>query len=252
MEKSAGEITDSNNKNGTYGHCCILLSGGTGTRFGGKTPKQYFPVAGRTVIEHTLYSLKGWKSMDSLAVVADTAWQDYLQPLIRMIIPEERAAFLGFAIPGENRQLSVLNALKLIEPHMNDSSVVMIHDAVRPMVTVELIKRCEAGFTADFDGVMPFLRVKDTLYESLDGVSITANLDRSVVIAGQTPEFYLFGRYLRANEALSWDELLAVHGSTEPAVKAGLRIALIQGEEGNFKITTAEDMERFRRFYEKM
>ena len=70
-------------------------------------------------------------------------------------------------------------------------------------------------------------------------------LDRSRIFAGQAPEAYRFGRYLRANEALLPDRIRKINGSTEPAVLAGLDIAMIPGDEGNFKITTKADLKRF-------
>lgn len=233
----------------TYSCCCILLSGGVGSRMNESTPKQYLPVAGRTVIEHTMYAIRNWKPLDSLIVVADSHWQDYLSPLIAKVFPPERVSFLGFSRPGVNRQMSVLNALQDISPYMRDRACVMIHDAVRPLVSESLIMTCNASLS-DSDGVMPFLPMKDTVYESTDGRYISKNLDRSMLIAGQTPEFYDYHKYLTANEALSEDELATVHGSSEPAVKAGMKIALVPGEESNFKITTREDLERFKRMYE--
>ena len=65
------------------------------------------------------------------------------------------------------------------------------------------------------------------------------------IFAGQAPEAFRFGKYLRANEALLPDKIFTINGSSEPAVMAGMRIALIEGEESNFKITTKADLERF-------
>ena len=59
------------------------------------------------------------------------------------------------------------------------------------------------------------------------------------------------GKYLEANESLLPDRILQINGSTEPAVMAGMDIAMIPGEEKNFKITTQADLERFCRMIER-
>lgn len=94
---------------------------------------------------------------------------------------------------------------------------------------------------------MPVLPMKDTVYYSVDGSRIDALLEREKILAGQAPEAFVYGPYLRACERLSREELLAVSGSSEPAVKAGMRIALVPGDEQNIKITTAEDLKAFAR-----
>lgn len=90
------------------------------------------------------------------------------------------------------------------------------------------------------------LPMKDTVYLSGDGRAVSSLLDRGKVFAGQAPEAFVFGKYYEANRALVPDKILEINGSTEPAVMAGMDIALIPGDEGNFKITTAADLERFQ------
>ncbi len=87
--------------------------------------------------------------------------------------------------------------------------------------------------------------MKDTVYTSTNGKTITSLLDRSQIFAGQAPELFRLGIYLEANRRLLPDQILRINGSTEPAVLAGMDIAMIPGDEGNFKITTKTDLERF-------
>lgn len=246
-----------------YRKTCILLSGGVGARLGASTPKQYIEVNGKSILEYTLNAVKAWKTMDSLIIVADKQWWVYIEDMVRRVFLDkiketdayiqlsENFEFLGFAEPGKNRQLSIYNALLAIKDYMGKDAVVMIHDGVRPCLSAELIDRCDDAMNhrnmvqGCSDGVMPYLEVKDTVYvKDADG-NISGMLDRGSLAAGQTPEFFDYGKYLKANEDLSEEEMLLIHGSTEPAVKAGMKIALVPGDEGNFKITTPEDLERF-------
>ena len=246
-----------------YRKTCILLSGGVGARLGASTPKQYIEVNGKSILEYTLNAVKAWKTMDSLIIVADKQWWVYIEDMVRRVFLDkiketdayiqlsENFEFLGFAEPGKNRQLSIYNALLAIKDYMDKDAVVMIHDGVRPCLSSELIERCDDAMNlrnpdqGSSDGVMPYLEVKDTVYvKDADG-NISGMLDRGSLAAGQTPEFFDYGKYLKANEDLSEEDMLLIHGSTEPAVKAGMKIALVPGDEGNFKITTPEDLERF-------
>ena len=103
----------------------------------------------------------------------------------------------------------------------------------------------------EYDGVMPVLPMKDTVYFSESGDSVDRLLDRSRIYAGQAPEVYRLRKYIEANERLLPDEILKINGSTEPAVLAGLKVAMIPGDENNYKITTKEDLKRFESFISK-
>ena len=99
---------------------------------------------------------------------------------------------------------------------------------------------------------MPVLPMKDTVYYSEDGCTVGKLLDRKTIYAGQAPEVFLLGKYREANRRLLPDRILAVNGSTEPAVMAGLDVAMIPGDERNFKITTRADLERFQKIIQEM
>lgn len=127
---------------------------------------------------------------------------------------------------------------------VSDNDLVLVQDAARPNTSNALISKC-LSLGSDEDGAMPVLRMKDTVYLSRSGRNIDELLNREEIFAGQAPESFRFGKYLKANEQLLPDEIYKINGSTEPAVKADMKITMIDGEESNFKITTAEDLKRF-------
>ena len=92
---------------------------------------------------------------------------------------------------------------------------------------------------------MPVISVKDTLYYSDNCLSLSKNLDREKIFAGQAPELFLLKSYWDANLALTYDELLKITGASQPAVMNGLDIAIIPGDENNIKITTEKDLSFF-------
>lgn len=222
----------------------IILSGGTGTRLGGDTPKQYIKVKDKMLIEYSVEAIHRCPSMDALVVVAANERRGEIE---KCIPKDGSITFIGFADPGETRQLSILNALRFIAENAKEgdgADLVLIHDAARPNVTPELINELIKA-AKDREGAMPVLPMKDTVYISKDQKTVTGLIDRKTVFAGQAPEVFRFEKYLKANEALLPDRIREINGSSEPAVLAGMDIALIPGDENNYKITTAEDLKRF-------
>lgn len=240
----------------------LLLSGGTGIRLGADIPKQYIEVNDRPIISYCLETLLLHPKIDAVQIVAEPIWQqvilDELQALeilwanggtgseadgevASRVLTQK---FRGFSMPGETRQLSILNGLRDILSYASGEDIVMIHDAARPCLTASLVSRCMDAMQGH-DGVLPVLPMKDTVYLSENGSSVSSLLDRRQLFAGQAPEFFLLGKYYEANMCLLPEKILKINGSTEPAILAEMDIAMIPGDEGNFKITTKADLERF-------
>ena len=269
-----------------YRHLCILLAGGEGKRMGSETPKQYIDVLGRTIIGRTLQTIQRWSSLDSFVIVADESYRELLDKQVPGSISVAEYVFLGYVSPGVSRQLSIKNAMEVIQDHMAKDAVVMVHDAVRPEVSRELFDRCDAMIGAG-DGVMPYLEMKDTIYKCQDirlevdrqdriilqdnintkeatdketttekatnpvAKRLVGNIDRNTIVAGQTPEFYNYWKYLAAFQKKSDSDLARIQGSTQLAVETGMDIRLVPGEESNFKITTKEDLVRYKKVIEE-
>lgn len=224
----------------------ILLSGGIGSRLHSDVPKQYIRIGGRMLITYTLTELMKTPLIDRILIVARQEWHG----CIMADIMENVGSFdkiMGFAIPGFNRQMSIINGMQEIceELSVTDEDTVFIHDAVRPLLSGKQVEDCFDAL-AGHDGVMPALPMKDTVYISRKKETVTGLLDRNQIFAGQAPELFRFKKYYRANMELTPERLAAINGSTEPAILAGLDIAMIVGDENNFKVTTPEDLERFR------
>lgn len=222
----------------------LLLSGGSGTRMGVKKPKQYLEINGRPIICYCLESLLACEKIDAVQIVADEMWWQTILDGMEQL-SDRRQRFRGFSMPGKTRQLSILNGLTDIREFAADSDYVLIHDAARPSLTTGQIMDCLNAIEGH-DGVLPALPMKDTVYLSEDGGKITSLLDRSRIFAGQAPELFVLGKYYEANRALLPEKILQINGSTEPAVMAGMDVVMIPGDEGNFKITTKADLERFQ------
>ncbi len=230
------------------GHVALVLAGGIGSRINADIPKQYLRVKGRMIISYCLKTLFDSAYIDAVWIVADKDWHD----AIRQELSDaqyDTTKLMGFSLPGKTRQLSIYNGICDIMGYGYEESAVLIHDAARPFLSEALIRRCFEALDGH-DGVMPVLPMKDTVYMSENGTSITKLLKRENIFAGQAPELFKLGRYFEACKALLPDKILQINGSSEPAVMAGLDVVMVAGDEQNYKITTDADMERFAGYIE--
>lgn len=219
----------------------LILAGGSGVRLGSDIPKQYIEVKGKTVIAHCLEVFGDHPQIDAVQIVAHVQWRES----IHKQMPETvLSKFKGFSEPGSNRQYSIYHGLQDIMQYAKETDIVIVHDAARPFVPAALLTAC-IDACKEHDGCLPVLPMKDTVYLG-DGSKITSLLEREKVYAGQAPEAFVLGKYYEANRQLIPDRIERINGSTEPAILAGMDIAMIPGEEGNFKITTQADLERFK------
>ena len=219
----------------------IILAGGVGSRMGVDRPKQFLMVQDKPIISYCLDIFQNHDEIDSVVVVVSEQWQDFV---------EEYAAkygvtkIKGYAPAGKSRQHSIYNGLKCIDENVPDTDIVIVHDAARPLVSNQIISDCIKGAT-DYDGAMPVISVKDTVYQSKDGEEIGCLLKRSELFAGQAPESFKFRKYFDIHNQVTDEEIGATAGSSEIAYRHGMEIRMVKGSERNLKITTIEDLETF-------
>ncbi|GHU41411.1 2-C-methyl-D-erythritol 4-phosphate cytidylyltransferase [Clostridia bacterium] len=208
----------------------LILAGGSSERLiAYDTPKQFIEVGGRMIISYCLRTFEQCPDIDVICVVADKSWRSQIGNYI-------------FADPGDSRQQSIYNGLLALKA--SSPNCVVVHDAARPCVTVQNISDYIKA-ADEYDGSTPYLPVTETIYRSFNAKTIAGTLNRDELLIGQTPECYDFEPYLAANEKYV-DMLGDFHGSSELAVKSGMKIALAKGNPDNFKITTNADLEKFK------
>lgn len=228
----------------------ILLSGGVGRRTGSSVPKQYIEINGRMMIYNPLSTILNCNEISHLQIVAAEPWHNKIRKIIDQICEKRVVKTYAFSEPGVTRQLSIFHALKDLNDRLSEDDFVLIHDAARPFVTVDLLNKT-LDTAQKHDGAIPVLPVSDTIYWSMDGKSLSGCIPREQIYAGQAPEAFRFGPYLRANESLLPEQIRTIKGSTEPALLAGLDMAVLPGDPGNFKVTTFEDLERAKQILSK-
>ena len=218
----------------------IILSGGIGSRIGSNVPKQYIEVGKKPIFQYSLEQFISCQGIDMVLLGINSEWQSWINEIIEKLhshIP------IIFSQAGATRQLTIYNALTLLEKQydISNNDKVIIHDAARPLISHNLITKC-LNACDHCDGILPVLPVKNTLYMSNDGQSISQLLNRDKIFIGQAPECFKFGPYLKAHLSMPIEQLAQIKGSSELAFMQGLTINLVPGEERNFKITTLADL----------
>ena len=218
----------------------LVVAGGRGSRFGVGKPKQYRLLAGVPVLRRALVPFLAHPRVNAVRVVvhADDA-ADYHVSVgdLPLLAPTHG---------GATRQESVLRGLESLAGAPPDN--VLIHDAARPFVTANIIDGVIRAL-GDWDGAVPAVPVVDTLKrgEVAAGradVQIGATVDRAGFWRAQTPQGFRFQVILEAHRRCTG---LALTDDAAVAEQTGARLALVTGDEDNFKMTTEDDFYRGER-----
>ncbi len=210
----------------------ILVAAGSGSRFGGETPKQFLHLAGRPVLAHAAAAFAARGMM--IQPVGDAG---LIGPALAGI------AHLPVVPGGAERQDSVRAGLESLAPHAPD--VVLVHDGARPIIPPGTIEAVLAALET-YEGAIPALAVSDTLKRGADGKIITT-VPRENLFRAQTPQGFRFNILLDLHRAA------AGKAATDDAAlleAAGLTVALVPGAEQNIKLTVAADFARLEQVLE--
>jgi 2-C-methyl-D-erythritol 4-phosphate cytidylyltransferase/2-C-methyl-D-erythritol 2,4-cyclodiphosphate synthase len=219
----------------------IIVAAGKGERAGadGNTePKQYRLVAGKPVLARTIAA---FLASDSVTHVLPVIHADHTDRYAALGLTDTR--LLPAVAGGATRQASVLEGLKALAPLRPDR--VLIQDAARPFVSTDLITRITVAL-GGHDGALPTLPVTDTIKRSLDGELVATTEDRRQLFAAQTPQGFRFGQIFSAHMRAGTVRR-EFTDDAEIAEWAGLRVAMVEGDRNNIKITHPEDFVRAER-----
>ena len=207
----------------------IIVAGGSGKRLGGPVPKQFQTVKGRPLLMWTIEAFHAADPDMALIVVLPREHFDIWKALCmghRFFIKHEVVA------GGEQRWHSVKAGSEKVE----GDGLVAVHDGVRPLVSADLIKRCFAA-AGEKAAAIPVVPVVPSIRETT--VEGSKALDRSRLLAVQTPQCFhadlLRKAFEQPYETTFTDEATLVE-------RLGMKVALVEGEENNIKVTTAVDM----------
>jgi 2-C-methyl-D-erythritol 4-phosphate cytidylyltransferase len=220
-----------------------ILAGGSGTRMGNPDkPKQFWMLADRPVIVHTIEKFCMVDAIDKVIVLPPKAWVTQTQDIVRHHIPQfvDRLAVVA---GGAERNDTVMNAIAYIEGEfgLGDDDIIITHDAVRPFVSFRIIEDniAAARKHGACDTVIP---ATDTIVHSVDGEVITDIPQRSEYYQGQTPQSFNIMRLKALFQELADEEKAILTDACKILTLKGEDVALVQGDVSNFKLTYTHDM----------
>lgn len=211
----------------------IIVAAGRGTRMGSEIPKQFMSIAGKTILETTLYKFEKSNEVDEIILIVNKDDLDYVRSEIAIQFEKITKVKAG----GSTRTESVFEGIKAVG---DDCGIVLIHDGVRPFVSYNLISNCVEG-AYEFEACIPVTDVVDTIKEvSQDGI-VQNTLNRSMLKAVQTPQAFEYELirdcYIRA---ITEEEVFTDDASIVEYY--GHKVNTIEGLARNMKITTPLDL----------
>lgn len=201
---------------------------------GADKPKQYLPLLGKTILEHTLERLLALPQLRGLVVVL-SATDDIGSGLGVMSHPLVRVVD-----GGRERCDSVLNGLMALRGQLSDSDWVLVHDAARPCVSrCDIVALLSELSDHEVGGILA-TPVSDTIKRVSAG-EIETTVDRSVLWQAQTPQMFRFGLlYQSLERALQSGTVITDEASA--LENAGFSPAIVEGRRDNIKVTRPEDL----------
>lgn len=212
----------------------VIVAGGEGTRLGGGLPKQFRELKGRPVLWWSLKAFHDEDPTTHLRVVLHPRFFEQWQTLFHSL-PEEEQFSHEVVAGGSSRTASVKNGIAAVPS--SPEALIAVHDAARPLVSVDMIARGWAA-AGKAGGAVPGVAVTDSLRHLNDQGSEA--VDRSEYVAVQTPQVFR-ADLLKGAYALQPDAIFSDDASAYEA--AGGRPVLFQGSPVNMKVTNPGDLE---------
>ena len=214
----------------------VILAGGVGTRVGLDIPKQLIKIAGRTILEHTIQLFNDHPSVDEVIVMMTPGHLDAVHDILR---PGHYAKVSQVLEGADTRNGTTLRALAAID----EDSVVLFHDAVRPLVAPRIIGECFEALQ-QYDAVDVAIPSADTIVEVGDSNTIEAIPPRARLMRGQTPQGFRASTIKRAYEVAGQDPNFEATDDCSVVLRylPETPIWVVRGEERNMKVTEPIDV----------
>lgn len=214
----------------------LIVAAGRGERLGSDGPKAFVPLAGRPMIAWSIDAFNGVQAIDRVVVAVPPGWA----PRTEL----EATALAGAIVceGGSERSMSVLNALAASGGGA-DCEPILVHDAARPLLTVDLIERMVAAVSGEngSEAAVAAAPVADTIRVAGAGGTAVSTPDRATLRAVQTPQAF---RRRTLERALAQGEakLAAATDDASLVEMLGIAVTLIDAPSENFKVTNPTDL----------
>lgn len=220
----------------------VIAAGGIGSRMGNlEKPKQYLTLKNKPIIAHTVEKFYVNSNFEKVIILCPEQWVNHTKNILNKHLPENNRVIVLQG--GDTRNETIMNAIKYIEDTdgLDDETIIVTHDAVRPFVTARIIEEnIEAALKyGATDTVVP---ATDTIVESQNSKTISNIPDRSKLYQGQTPQSFKAKLLKELYYSLTEDEKNILTDACKIFSMKGHNVHLIDGEVHNIKITYPYDL----------
>lgn len=219
----------------------ILLLGGKGTRLSSDTRKQFIKVSGKELFLYSFETFLSVKEIDRIILVTNKGMIDVVSSIIAKYKTNKKIYIVE---SGETRQLSVFNGLIALK-NLGNSSIVLIHDSVRPLIDKDVILRNIESIKTNI-ACTTYSLLSDTIAKISTDSILTKYENRDELIKIETPQSFKFDIILNAH--LSAFNLKKYNASDDIQLLSDLdKVELILNIKQNIKITTEDDLKLFEK-----
>ena len=211
---------------------CVIPAAGSGERLGGSVPKALRTLLGVTLLEHSVRAMSGCRAITHIVIAAPAEHIRDMQDIVGSITV---AAEVSVVTGGSSRAQSVRLAVAALP---SDTSLILVHDAARPLVPVDLVEAVVANVGSGAPAVLPAVPVTDTIKRVDEAGRVIETVDRTHLRGAQTPQGFR-ADILRSALAQSQDEATDEAGLVE---LLGVPVLVIPGDDEAMKITRPLDL----------
>lgn len=220
----------------------LIIAGGSGARMNQDIPKQFLNVNDKPVIIYTLEAFQKHEEIDAIAVVCIEGWEKVLEAYAKQFGINK----LKYIVRGGNcGQASIRNGLYKLEAEYSSKDLVLIHDAIRPLVSKEIITDCIAK-TKEHGSAIAAIPCAEAMLESENQISSRSSYPREQLKRTQTPQGFQLGEICDIHRKALNVGITESVASCTLMIEMGETVYFSLGSEKNIKLTTVEDIDIFK------
>lgn len=217
-----------------------VFSGGSGVRMGAGVPKQFLQVNGKPILIHTLEIFQYHDMIDKIYI---SVLEDYIDYVWELVEEYHLTKVQGIVPGGETAQDSIYNALKKIESENDPNSIVLLHDGVRPFVSYETVRNNIEG-VLKCGNAITCTACYETILISETGKTVDTVPFRKNTYAAQAPQSFILKDIIAAHDIIRTRENRYENMVDNCTIikTLGQTANMVEGNRGNIKVTTPEDV----------
>ena len=220
----------------------LIIAGGSGNRMHQDIPKQFITVNDRPVIAYTLEAFERHPEIDAIVVVCIAGWEQVLWAYSKQF----NITKLQYIVPGgETGQASIRNGVYEVEKHFDQKDIVLIHDAIRPLVSSEIISDC-IRVAREKGNAITVIPCAEAMIQTKDGIVSTGNYPRDQLKRTQTPQAFSVEKICDLHRRALKKGITNSVASCTLMIEMGEHVYFSAGSEKNIKLTTVDDIDIFK------